>query len=265
MGIFWWILHVGRVGKQIAVDLAGWHFFSFSMCRGFLEVLWLEFCTFSAWNWIASLVWLVSSSFSTFRWGWDVGRGESFLFPFATQSSLDEGWGWEFQAAVDWAGYSGLGGLEKPAAGRHQALPVLSAVCVWFSTTSSWNNRAVAQYCAPFSQSYSLSITWLTHINRSLDAAGVCSRWYVLFQYEGLHGGFHLFVSEMGSRVLEEPTQTPLNWLVQNNNCFWIFCLLKYFLPAALAVRDYGCTHFSKPQSEINSVCVTGIWKCHWC
>lgn len=99
MRIFWWILHAGRVGKQIDVDLAGWHFFSSGMCRGFLEVLWLELSTFSAWNSIASLVWLGSNSFSTFRWGWDVCGGESFLFPFATQDSLGEGW--ESQAAVD--------------------------------------------------------------------------------------------------------------------------------------------------------------------
>lgn len=59
--------------------------------------------------------------------------------------------------------------------------------------------------------------------------------------------------------VLEEPTQPPLNWLVENNNCFWVFCLLKYFLPPTLAVRDYGCTHFSNDQSEISSMCVTGI------
>lgn len=64
MWIFWWILLAGRVGKQLGVDLAGWHFSLLACAEDFWQHL-ARVRTFSAWNSIASLVWLDSSSFQT--------------------------------------------------------------------------------------------------------------------------------------------------------------------------------------------------------
>lgn len=48
--------------------------------------------------------------------------------------------------------------------------------------TKQGNNRAVDQHYAHFSQSYDIRFIWLAHVNQFLDAASVCSEWYILLQ-----------------------------------------------------------------------------------
>lgn len=48
--------------------------------------------------------------------------------------------------------------------------------------TKQGNNRAVDQHYAHFSQSYAIRFIWLARVNQFLDAAGVCSKRYILLQ-----------------------------------------------------------------------------------